>query len=181
VTSPRTYSRFFGWSVASVATSARASLPALATHFIASFRPDDYLALYEGHRRPRSGSTKAPKHPVVRILDPLRPSLSIAASLRCLSSRITTRLIPRQILAFTENQAHRDKKTILMTAAAAALFVRKFLRIITFKSNLRSNQICHCRRIIVSVVLANDYKFNKSCFNDGAGKGTFSVSDDKKD
>lgn len=54
----------------------RASLPGPATHFIASFRPDDYLALYEGHRRgrrPRSGPAEAPGHPVsVRILDPRR-------------------------------------------------------------------------------------------------------------
>lgn len=102
------------------------SLPgAPATHFIASFRPDDYLALYEGHRRgpARSGFSsplsEAPKHPAVRILHPRVPpdattflrrrrcALEAALSRieRCLSGRITTRLIPYK---FSRSAESRD-------------------------------------------------------------------------
>lgn len=135
----RTYSRFFGWSVVdSVRT--RASLPAPATHFIASFRPDDYLALYEGRlRRSTSGRTNS-----------RNPSGTSSLKIEMLIESNYDKIISRSNSC---GNSKRDSKTRQRLLSVLFSYVLLY-------SFIKTSSILPS--FIVSRRFASGYKFNKS-------------------
>lgn len=155
----RTYSRFFGWSVVdSVRT--RASLPAPATHFIASFRPDDYLALYEGRlRRSTSGRTNSRKPS--RMSTNLKIQMFIESNYDEIISRANS----------CENSARFADDSSTKTTESYSLHA--------CYSFIETSPIIP--RFIVLIMFASGYKFNKSLgtLMTEKRKGSSASSDDK--
>lgn len=98
-----------------------ASLPDLATHFIASFCPDDYLALYEGHRDGHD-PTSPREHRGIRSYEFSIPSSTIGGAPTSLKiemfieSNYMARLMPYEFLRSPKLGASRPESHALTSA-----------------------------------------------------------------